>query len=185
MIPFIKVLHLRLLLAAALPMVLGSCASPSLETFKDEQPQFKPEEFFSGHTRSWGTFETRSGKPTKIIETKTMGRWDGSVLLFEQDIFIAHKKKSHRTWVIRKLDDHHYSATGTGIVGTARGEARGNAFHLEFTLDALPGNPLGRVHMSQWMYLQADGLSMINRATISKAGVTLTEITEHFRKDKG
>jgi hypothetical protein len=34
------------------------------------------------------------------------------------------------------------------------------------------------------MYLLADGVTMINRATVTKAGVTITEITEHFRKDR-
>ncbi len=170
-------------MAMAMTLVFIGCANQPLELFKEERPLFKPEEFFSGHTRSWGTFETKSGKPTKIIQTETTGKWDGSALHFEQDIIIAHGKETHRSWLIQRLDEHHYSATGTGIVGTARGEARGNAFHLEFTMDALPGNPLGRVHMSQWMYLQADGVTMINRATVTKAGVILVEITEHFRKD--
>ena len=165
-------------------IVFVGCTNKPLELFKDERPLFKPEEFFSGHTRSWGTFETKSGKPTKIIQTETTGKWDGSALHFEQDIIIAHGKKTHRSWLIQRLDEHHYSATGTGIVGTARGEARGNAFHLEFTMDALPGNPLGRVHMSQWMYRQPDGVTMVNRATVTKAGVILAEITEQFQKER-
>lgn len=164
-------------------LALGGCASKPLQTFKNERPIFKPETFFDGHTHSWGVFESKSGEPTKTIYTETTGRWDGGSLHFEQDLVIGHDKKQHRSWLIRRLDAHHYSATGTGIVGTARGETCGNAFHLEFTLDALPGNPLGRVHMSQWMYLQADGVTMINRATVTKAGVIITEITEQFRKD--
>ena len=160
------------------------CVSDPLEQFKDERPLFRPEEYFTGHTRSWGTIEKRSGEPTKIIQTETTGHWLDGILHFEQDIVIAHGKKQHRSWLIRRLDEHHYSATGTGVVGVAHGETSGNAFHLEFTLDALPGNPLGRVHMSQWMYLQADGVTMINRATVAKAGVVITEITEYFRKDR-
>ena len=175
---------LRPLMTMAMTLFLVGCASQSHELFTDERPLFKPEEFFAGHTCSWGIFETKSGRPTKIIQTETTGRWDGSTLHFEQDIIIAHGRKTHRSWLIRRLDEHHYSATGTGIVGTARGEARGNAFHLEFTMDALPGNPLGHVHMSQWMYLQVDGVTMINRATVTKAGVIITEITEQFRKDR-
>ena len=30
----------------------------------------------------------------------------------------------------------------------------------------------------------ADGVTMINRATVTKAGVVITEITEHFRKSR-
>ena len=149
-----KPTHLILLLTLA----LSSCASKPLELFRDGRPLFKPEEYFVGHTHSWGIFESRSGQPTKILYTKTTGRWDGGMLHFEQDLIFPRGKNSHRSWLIRRLDETHYSATGTGIVGTAYGETSGNAFHLDFTLDALPGNPLGHVHMSQWMFLQPDGV---------------------------
>lgn len=174
-----------LLAPLVLALALAGCASQPLRTFADVRPVFRPEQYFAGQTHSWGVFEKRKGEPTKIILTKTTGVWDGTALRFEQDIiFPAENKKSHRTWLIRRVDDRHYTATGTGIVGTARGEATGNAFHLEFTLDALPGNPLGHVHMSQWMYLQEDGTTLINRATVTKAGIILAHITEQFRKHR-
>ena len=72
----------------------------------------------------------------------------------------------------------------TGIVGTAHAEAHGNAVHLDFTLDAVPGNPLAHLRMSQWLYLQDDGASLVNHDTLSKAGVILREITEYFHKDR-
>lgn len=174
----------RLLFITTTFIGLASCATHPLELFKDGRPLFKPEEYFAGHTHSWGIFENRSGEPTKLFYTQTTGKWDGTVLHFEQDLIFPNGKNSHRSWLIRRLDDRHYSATGTGIVGTAYGECSGNAFHLDFTLDAVPGNPLAHVHMSQWMYLQADGVTMVNRDTITKAGVIITEITEHFLKDR-
>ena len=170
------------LLAAAFGLA-GCTATTPLDVVKEGKPVFRPEAYFAGHTHSWGIFENRSGQPTKILYTTTTGRWDGHLLHFEQDLIFPKGKNSHRSWLIRRDDEHHYSATGTGIVGTAHGITSGNAFHLDFTLDAVPGNPLGHVHMSQWMYLQADGVTMVNRDTITKAGVIITEITEQFRKD--
>ena len=174
----------RILLFAGMAAGISGCASKPITAFNDGRPIFKPEKYFAGHTHSWGIFETQSGKPTKIIQTQTVGHWQGGVLHFEQDIVFEHGKKQHRSWLIRRLDEHRYSATGTGIVGTARGEAWGNAFHLDFTMAALGGNPLGHVRMSQWMYLQEDGVTMINRAVATNAGIILTEITEQFRKDR-
>jgi hypothetical protein len=164
-------------------ILLCGCAGRPVETFENEGPLFNPITFFSGHTHSWGVFETRSGKPAQIIHTETWGHKDGDALDFEQDIVFEQHGKLHRTWLVRQLDEHHFSATGTGIIGTARGIAYGSVFHLDFTLDALPGNPLGRVHMSQWMYLQPDGVTLVNRDTISKEGIIVTEITELFRKE--
>lgn len=172
------------LLLTALAVVLAGCASKQVESFKDGRPLFRPEKYFAGKTHSWGVFETRSGEPTQLLHTETIGRWDGSVLHFEQDLTFEHGRTMHRSWLVRRLDEHRYSATGTGIVGVAQGEAYGNVFHLDFTLDALPGNPLGRVQMSQWMYLQPDGVTLVNRDTLSKAGLIVAQITEQFRKDR-
>lgn len=184
--PFLlsKCRSLLLLLIPLAATLLGGCASKPIESFGAARPLLKPEVYFAGHTHSWGMFETPGGKPTKIIRTETSGRWDGSVLHFEQDIVMEGGSKEHRSWLIRRLDEHHYSATGTGIIGTAHGTAYGNVFHLDFTLDASPGNPLAHVHMSQWMYLQADGVSLVNEDTITKSGVLILDVTELFRKDR-
>jgi hypothetical protein len=180
----IRPFHPRLWTVFAMILFLGGCASKPVATFRNGRPTLDPERFFAGHTRSWGIFESRSGEPTEILHTETWGRVAGGSLHFEQDLLFGGGTKKHRSWLIRRADEHHYTATGTGIIGLARGEAYGNAFHLEFTLDALPGNPLGHVHMSQWMYLQSDGVTLVNRDTLTKFGVIVAEITEQFKKDR-
>ena len=175
--------HLQALLLG-LSFFASGCASKPIASFNRGRPAFDPLKYFAGHTRSWGIFETRSGQPTQVLTTTTDGHLEADGLHFEQDLIFEGGKKSHRSWIIRRTDEHHYTATGTGIVGLARAEARGNAFHLGFTLDALPGNPLGHLHMSQWMYLQPDGVTMVNRDTLSKAGVIVAMVTEQFRKER-
>ena len=169
---------------AVLALSTGSRARDPVSLFANGRPIFILEKFFAGRTHSWGVFERRSGAPKQTLTTKTNGVWQDGILHFEQDIAFADGKRQHRSWRIRRLDEHHYSATGTGIVGTARGEAWGNAFHLDFTMAVLGANPLGHVHMSQWLYLQEDGVTLINRATATKAGIIVAEITEQFRKDR-
>lgn len=173
------------LILPALALCLASCASPhSLAVFTDGKPAFRPDDYFTGRTHSWGIFENRSGQPTKLLHTRTTGTREGKTLHFEQDLIFPKGEKSHRSWLIQRVDEHHYTATGTGIIGTAHGVVSGNAFHLDFTMDALSGNPFGHVHMSQWMYLQEDGVTMVNRDTITKAGLIVAEITEQFHKDR-
>jgi hypothetical protein len=175
---------MRFLIIAALAMGLAGCGSEPISAFKDGRPRFEPEIYFSGETHSWGVLETATGQPKRVLHTRTAGTRDGRVLHFEQQIVFQGGETEHRSWLVRRLDEHHYSATGTGIVGVAHGEAWGNVFHLDFTLDAWPGNPLGRVHMSQWMYLQADGATVVNRDTLAKSGFIIAEITEQFQKDR-
>lgn len=159
-------------------------ARTPFDAVAQERPVLRLEQYFAGRTHSWGIFEARSGGPKQVLRTQTTGRLKGGILYFEQDLQFQGGKKMHRSWLIRRLDARRYEATGTGIVGVARAEARGNAVHLEFTLDAIPGNPFGRVRMSQWLYLQRDGRTLINRARLTKAGVTVAELTEYFRKEK-
>lgn len=170
------------LIVALLAITVGGCASRSAARFGEGRPRFDPGDYFSGRTRSWGVIESRGGAPRQVLTTQTRGHWEGDLFHFEQDLAFEDGRRQHRSWRLRRVDAQHYTATGTGIVGEARGEVYGNVFHLEFTLDLSPGNPLARVHMSQWLYLQADGRTMINRATLTKAGVVLAHITEQFTK---
>ncbi len=172
------------LLIVGLTLSLSGCANDPLALFQNQKPLLDPVKFFAGHTHSWGLFETRSGQPKELLTTTTDGRLIDGVLHFEQDLVFGSGKKQHRSWLIRRVDKHHYTATGTGIVGTAHGVTSGNAFHLTFTIDAFPGNPLGHLQMSQWMYLQSDGTTLINRDSLTKAGITVAYITEHFQKDR-
>ncbi len=150
--------------------------------FADGRPAFDPMNFFTGHTRSWGVFENTRGEPAERITTETWGRVVNGELRLEQDLWVGSKPRSHRSWRIRRIDAHHFEATANDVVGTARGVASGNAFFWSFTLALKPGNPLFNIRMTQHMYLQPDGKTMINRDTIRKFGIAVAGVTEQFRR---
>ncbi len=169
-------------LIPGLALALSSCASMQVADFAAGKPALDPAEFFTGHTRSEGVLENRGGAPMKRVTTTTTGRWEGKTLLLEQDLRIGGQA-SHRSWRIQKLDAHHYEATASDMGGAARGEAYGNAFHWSFTVALSPGNPLANVRMSQWMYLQPDGRTLVNHTTIRKLGLVVAQVTEQFRRE--
>ncbi len=68
------------------------------------------------------------------------------------------------------------------MVGSATGVTEGNSFHWTFTLALSPGHSLENVEMTQWMYLQPDGRSILNYTTIRKLGLVVGKVTETFRK---
>lgn len=150
--------------------------------FKGGSPEFQPTQFFTGQTSSFGVMENRGGMPKQVVKTQTTGRWEGNTLRLEQDLTFGESKPQHRSWRIRKLDAHRYEATANDIVGSVHGEAYGNVFHWSFTLALSPGNPLANVRMSQWMYLQPDGKTMVNHSTIRKFGIVVAQVTEQFQK---
>lgn len=170
-----------LFLPAAL---LGAgCASLKTTDFAGQQPVLAPDRFFTGHARSTGVLENRDGAPMQHVTTATSGHWENHVLHLEQDLAFSGGKKQHRSWQLRREDAHHFSATANDIIGTAHGEAYGNVFHWSFILALTPGNPFTNIRMSQWMYLQPDGRTMLNHTTISKLGLVLAQVTEAFHRD--
>ncbi|MBC7552408.1 MAG: DUF3833 family protein, partial [Taibaiella sp.] len=134
--------------------------------FESGRPLLKAENFFVGHTKSSGLVETPGGKPSARITTETFGTLKDGVIYIEQDLMTEGKKKNHRSWKMRQVDDHNIEATADDIAGTARGKLYGNYFTWTFTLKLAPNNPIKRVRMTQTMYLQPDGQTMIIRSVL-------------------
>lgn len=173
----------RLGLAFGMFLALTSCGSMKVSDFAEGRPLFDPAKFFTGRTQSSGVLESRAGAPTQRVTTETSGKWMNGSLQLEQDLVLSGGRRQHRSWKIRRVDEHHYEATANDVVGTIRGESYGNVFHWKFTLALSPGNPLANVRMSQWMYLQSDGRTMVNHSTITKLGIVVAQVTEQFRRD--
>ncbi len=117
-----------------------------------------------------------------------MGRREGGDrgdLVITQDFHFEDGRTQQRVWHIRRTGDHRYEATANDVAGVGVGNAYGNTFHWEYTLALRPGNKFANVHMEHWMYLQADGETMINRVFIRKLGVIVAETTEHFHRGTG
>lgn len=172
-----------LFFALCAAFLMTGCATMQVIDFAGQQPHFDPTQFFSGRTESHGVMENRGGAPTRRVTTKTWGHWEDATLHLEQDLVFSDGQRQHRSWRIRKVDAHRYEATANDMVGTATGTAYGNVFHWTFILALSPGDPLGNVQMSQWMYLQPDGRTMVNHTTIRKFGFVVAQVTEQFRRE--
>ncbi len=154
-----------------------------VDAFRTTTPVFDPIRFFTGHVRSWGVLENRSGQPTSVVTTDCVGEVEnetaGHVLRMTQQLTIGQDPPMTRTWIMRRTGPNRFQATANDMVGTAVGEASGRAFRWTWMLATSPGNALRTVEMEQWWYLLDDG-SMLNRTTIRKLGVTLARVSEHF-----
>ncbi len=166
-------------------LVLGSCADPlPIERFAGEGPEFDPVRFFTGHVRSWGVIEDRSGAPTARVTTDCEGEAEGQDgLHMTQRLTIDDGPAQVREWHMRRIGPHRFEASANDMVGTASGEARGRTFHWRWILATRPGDPLGNVVMEQWMYLMDDG-AMVNRTTVRKLGFILAEVSEQFARSE-
>ena len=167
-------------LAAAAVICLGGCASGlPPETFARLGPEMRPERYFEGTTRSFGVMEARSGAPTDIFHVEGHGevQADGAFKL-DQIVTFDGRAPQRRTWVMRASGPNTYTATLTDAGGPVTGEAYGNLFHIRYPLKS---PPFGR--MEQWLYLQPDGRTVMNEATVTVAGVVAARLSERITRD--
>lgn len=165
--------------AGLLMMVSSGCISTvKLEAFSNETPTFLPEQFFAGNTRGSGILQASDGTPARIIKVTSNGRMlaDGRFQL-EQTIAqstpgMTDVETSRRTWVMTKVAANRYAATLTDAAGPVTAEVHGNLFHLKYLFK----KPF--VTMEQWLYLQADGRTVLNEGRIHLPGRTIARLSE-------
>lgn len=162
-------------------ILFASCASLKPAAFEKGEPKLEPVSFFGNRTRSSGVLENHGGKPTAKITTETTGNLKDGVLFLEQDLYPEGGKKNHRSWQLRRIDEHHVDATANGIEGTAYGLLYGNAFSWTFRLKMADRKFIRHVRMQQHMYLMPDGTLLI-RSVIRKFGIVVMQISEQFVK---
>ena len=136
----------------------------------------RPEVFFAGKTTSSGVMENSSGAPTRRLHVEGFGQVlpDGSLRL-DQNVTFDEDKPVQRTWVMHRLDAHRYTATLTDASGTVEAQAYGDLFHLHYPMKSPPGG-----QMEQWMYLQPDGRTLMNVATVRVLGVVVARLSERI-----
>jgi len=159
------------------------CSSLKPQHFEPSRPELTPENFFVGHTKSSGVIETHGGKPSAQTITETYGTMKNDTIYIEQDL-TTEGKKNHRSWKMYQTDAHHVSATASDIAGIAHGQLYGNYFTWTFTLKLSSHGLVRRVRMTQEMYLQPGGQTMIIRSVLRKFGIIVAQITEEFQKVK-
>lgn len=158
--------------------LVGCASALSPPAFEGGTPKIHPEVFFAGTTSSSGVMETPFGAPVRRLQVSGIGQLlaDGTFRL-DQRVTFDNDAPKLRTWVMRRVDDHHYSATLTDASGMVEAEAYGDLFHLRYAMKS----PFGGV-MEQWMYLQPDGRTVMNVATVRVFGVVVANLSERITR---
>lgn len=173
----------RLLLTAgvASAAALTGCAGPQIDDYARERPELDLRRYFNGTLDAYGVFTDRSGQVVKRFTVVMRCSWNGDDGVFDEDFQYSDGTTGKRIWRMKHLGDGRYSGTADDVIGTARGEARGNAFRWGYTLALPVDNTVWHVTFDDWMYL-VDERVMLNKAEMSKFGIRLGEVTLSFVK---
>ena len=152
------------------------------EDFKDKKPRLIIEEYLSGNVKAWGVLQNRSGKVTRQFSADLNGTWDGKELILKEKFNWDDGEVQNREWKINKIDDHNYEGTAGDVVGKAKGYSYGPAFKFEYVLLVpVKGKEL-KITFDDWIFKQDERVA-INRATMTKFGFKVAELTVVFVKD--
>ena len=166
-------------------LLITSCSNNSAmkpEDFKNKQPRLIIEEYLSGNVKAWGVLQNRSGKVTRQFNADLNGTWDGKQLVLKENFNWDDGEVQYREWAINKIDEHNYEGTAGDVVGKAKGYSYGPAFKFEYVLLVpIKGREL-KITFDDWIFKQDDRVA-INRATMTKFGFKVAELTVVFVKD--
>lgn len=175
----------RLFVAVAAVLVmaagLAGCASQSINDYAGKQPALDLQQYFVGRTHAWGMFQKRGGQVVRRFTVTIDGRMENGQLILDEDFTYDDGEKDRRVWVLTPEGEGRWSGTAGDVVGQAQGELAGNAFHWKYTLALPVDGTVYNVNLDDWMYL-IDEQTLVNRATMSKFGFELGQITLFFRK---
>ena len=170
----------RLILILAL-VSLSGCSSMQISDFENRTPKLTLEEYFEGRTWAWGIFEDRFGNLRREFAVDIDGRWDGETLTLDEHFRYSDGETERRVWNIEALGDGRYLGRADDIIGHADGVAVGNALRWQYRMKLKVGDGTWNVSFDDWMFLQRDGV-MINRAEVSRWGLTIGTVTLFFSK---
>jgi hypothetical protein len=168
-------------MGALAALTLAGCAGPGIAEYTAEKPVLDLRSYFDGRVDGWGIFTDRSGKVVKRFVVRIDCRWQGDEGVLDEDFTYSDGTRQRRIWKITRGADGAYSGRADDVVGTATGQARGNALRWNYTLALPVDGRTWHVQMDDWMYL-LDNTVMLNKTTMTKFGVRLGEVTLSFTK---
>ena len=151
------------------------------QDFKNKEPRLIIEEYLTGNIKAWGVLQNRSGKVTRQFSADLNGSWDGKQLILKEKFNWDDGEVQNREWTINKIDENNYEGTAGDVVGKAKGYSYGPAFKFEYVLVPVKGKEM-KITFDDWIFKQDDRVA-INRATMSKFGFKVAELTVVFVKD--
>lgn len=135
----------------------------------------------SGRTRAWGVFEDRQGTVRRRFEIDIRGGWQGREFVMQEDFQFDDGERTTKEWRVRPLPGGVFEAVGDDVVGVARGETTGNVIRMAYRYRLKVNGRSFAVDYDDRIY-RIDETRAMNRATVSKWGVRLGDVTLIFQK---
>lgn len=172
----------RLFLTVCVAFLLAACGRPDLEDYAGKQPRIDLVEYFDGATvDAWGQFQDLFGEVQRRFHVVITGSMDGDTLILDERFVYDDGEEKTQIWRIRQTGPDRWEGTANGVIGKATGERSGNAINWRYDFDLPVGDGTWQVNFDDWLW-QQDERVVINRAYVSRFGITIGEVIITFVK---
>lgn len=161
--------------------VLTGCANPQVTDYAQERPLLELDRYFNGRVLAHGIFQKRNGAVARRFTVVMDCHWEGNQGVLDEAFTYSDGTTERRIWRLTKHADGRYTGRADDVVGEAQGQTSGNAFRWNYTLRLPVDGKEYEVQFDDWMFLVDDRV-LLNRATMSKFGITLGEVLLSFTK---
>lgn len=173
---------MKSLIISMLIILLSGCSTIDLSQYSRNTPKLDLYDYFKGNTRGWGIVQDRKGTLTRQFVVDIVGQVNSKGnLVLEEHFDWSDGEKSQRTWELSKESDHDYSGTAEDVIDSADGKLYGNVLNWNYLLNLKVDDTTWKIRFDDWMFLVSDNL-LLNKATMSKFGFKVGEVTIVFQK---
>lgn len=168
-------------------LLLAACTGkPALDDPNLSVQKLNLEEFFVGKTVAKGQFQDIFGTVRRRFDVEITGTFDGRKLRLVEDFVYEDGATEQRVWTLVKTGPDTWSGTAPGVIGTATGVEKGDAFNWRYTIDLPIPSADGsvetmRVKFDDWMWLMGDG-RLLNRAYVKRFGADIGDVIIWFER---
>ncbi|WP_439149326.1 DUF3833 domain-containing protein [Sulfitobacter sp.] len=174
----------NILLMLTVMLGLAACtAKPDADDPLLSDRVLKIEEYFDGHVVATGQFQDTFGTVRRRFVVDINGTWDGQTLTLVEDFVYEDKSTEQRVWKMTKTGPETWTGKADGVIGTAKGIARGDTFNWTYKIDLPVPDGTLRVDFNDWFWQLSD-TRVYNRAYMKKYGVDIGEVQITFDKKR-
>lgn len=173
---------MRLSLTLLILILVAGCSPIDMKLYSTNEPKLDLFTYFSGSTQGWGIVQDRKGTLIRQFVVEITGEVsEGGQLVLRENFDWSDGEQSSRIWVLSQQDSHSFTGTADDVYDRADGILYGNVLNWQYHLDLKVKDSNWKIKFDDWMFQVSEDM-IINKATMSKFGFKVGEITIVFRK---
>lgn len=173
---------MKIVFTALIVILLTGCSSINMERYSDNEIQLDLFSYFSGKTKGWGIVQDRKGALIRQFVVDIQGEvTDEGKLVLREQFQWSDGEQSSRTWVLSRQGDHRFTGTADDVINQAQGTLYGNVLNWKYQLNLQIDDSTWKITFDDWLF-QVNEELLLNKATMSKFGFDVGEITIVFQK---